>query len=183
MVRNSKKSMAIEILRHLLFLYLSIVCFPLYAELPLLEHDGILRLYAYHLNQWQEIQYEKNGKVDPDGIHQIKQLMKSRDQGDTIDISLELIHSLKDLEGFLYLERFCRGQWVVIGRLWLGNNPIQKFITLSHQLLFDDGKVISTDQTWPVAGPLRLPYGKMRWKVTAKDGTVQNSNEFYLKRQ
>lgn len=63
------------------------------------QGDGTIRFYNYHLNEFAEIEFRKEGKVIQTGIDQINHLLRSRDNEAIIPIDihlLDLIDSLQD---------------------------------------------------------------------------------------
>lgn len=64
-------------------------------ELP---HDGRLRLYHSHLDEFVEVVYERGDERLFEGLETIHHLMRSRDSGERLEISLELIHLLDHLQ-------------------------------------------------------------------------------------
>lgn len=83
----------------LLFFFLIFHLPPIQAE-PIFPHgDGIIRLYNYHLNEFAEIRFRKDGKIVQAGIDQIDHLLRSRDNEEMIPINirlLDLIDSVQD---------------------------------------------------------------------------------------
>ncbi len=77
-----------------------------FSHLPLLQAepifpqgDGLIRLYNYHLDEFAEISFRKNGKIIQAGFDQIHHLLRSRDNEEIIPIDirlLDLIDSIQD---------------------------------------------------------------------------------------
>lgn len=64
-------------------------------ELP---RDGALRLYHSHSDEFLAIQYEVNGQIKPDAITKINHFMRSREEGATIEVQVDLIRLLDHLQ-------------------------------------------------------------------------------------
>ncbi|MCB1215671.1 MAG: YcbK family protein, partial [Deltaproteobacteria bacterium] len=60
--------------------------------------DGLLRLYNYHLEETLEVQYEKNGKLDPIALEKLNHFFRSRDNGENLKIEVALIRLLDHLQ-------------------------------------------------------------------------------------
>ncbi|MFO1518921.1 MAG: DUF882 domain-containing protein [bacterium] len=61
--------------------------------------DGKLKLYNYHLNEFAEIEFRKNGVLDPEAKRKIDRLLRSRDNEEIIPIDpnlLDLIDFIQD---------------------------------------------------------------------------------------
>lgn len=56
-----------------------------------LQGDGKLRLYNYHLDEFLEIQFKKNGEADLVAIDKISQFLRSRDNSEKIQINPTLL--------------------------------------------------------------------------------------------
>ncbi len=77
-----------------------------FSQLPFLQAgsifpqgDGFIRLYNYHLDEFTEIWFRKNGKIIQTGIDQINHLLRSRDNEEIISMDirlLDLIDSIQD---------------------------------------------------------------------------------------
>src|SRR5690348_6822974 len=63
-----------------------------------LSHDGFLRLYHSHLDEYLEIQYEKGGRLIPEALDKINYLMRSRDNGEVKAIDPDLIRLMDHLQ-------------------------------------------------------------------------------------
>ncbi len=73
----------------------------LFSKLSLafdLPHDGFLRLFHSHSEEFLEITYEKNGKIDPIALKKINHFMRSREDGKEIEINPDLIRLLDHLQ-------------------------------------------------------------------------------------
>lgn len=62
------------------------------------QGDGTIRLYNYHLNEFAEIQFRKEGKVIQTGIDQINHLLRSRDNEEIISIDIHLLDLMDSLQ-------------------------------------------------------------------------------------
>lgn len=60
--------------------------------------DGKLKIYHYHLKEFHEFHFKKNGVYAPDEMERIHQAFRSRDQAGTIKIDPRLIDLLDHLE-------------------------------------------------------------------------------------
>lgn len=53
--------------------------------------DGKLRLYNYHLDEFLEIEFKKNGILNEKAVEQVNQLLRSRDNSEIIKINPQLL--------------------------------------------------------------------------------------------
>lgn len=63
-----------------------------------LQGDGKLRLYNYHLDEFLEIEFKKDGKFDDNALAKINQLLRSRDNSDQIQINPKLLDWMDHLQ-------------------------------------------------------------------------------------
>lgn len=62
------------------------------AKPPQSPHgDGKLHLYNYHLDEFLEITFRKNGILDEKAVEQVNQLLRSRDNSEVIKINPQLL--------------------------------------------------------------------------------------------
>ncbi len=256
------------------------------SELP---HDGHLRLYHSHSQEYLDIEYEKNGQLVPGTMEQINHFMRSREDGLVTSMDSDLIRLLDHIQDHFKtdtLEVICgyrspsfnkslknkghnvaresyhmkglaadihideipeevlknyvwslnqggvgyypdllmvhvdlgiHRQWTedrFTNRLNIGEFHSEVPVQLKTDKLFlFDGDIQQLSlqaegvplketlflehftrgqwqglQSIPLTlkirlNELNLPYGKFRWKLESRDGRVQYSNEFYLKRK
>lgn len=94
-MKVSKKQFALQ----LIFLSFILFSTPLDATSSFsLPHDGHLRLYNYHLNEFLEIQYEKEGKLLPEALEKINLFLRSRDSGIPTNIDINLLRLADHLQ-------------------------------------------------------------------------------------
>jgi len=87
----------------------------------------------------------------------------------------------------LELDWFFRGKWHSIAVINNLADKLKKADQHGAKIFFTikvarEQKVTAKNKR-SLGSPLKIPYGKFRWKIKTKDGQVQYSNEFYLKRR
>ncbi len=63
-----------------------------------IQGDGKIRLYNYHLDEFLEIQFKKSGQVDLVSVDKINQLLRSRDNSESIQINPLLLDWMDHLQ-------------------------------------------------------------------------------------
>lgn len=63
-----------------------------------IQGDGKIRLYNYHLDEFLEIQFKKSGQIDPASVDKINQLLRSRDNSESIQINALLLDWMDHLQ-------------------------------------------------------------------------------------
>lgn len=63
-----------------------------------LPHDGKIRLYNYHLNDFLEIQYEEQGSPIPSALEKINLFLRSRDSGISTNIDINILRLADHLQ-------------------------------------------------------------------------------------
>lgn len=60
--------------------------------------DGSIRLFNYHLNEFKEIHFRKEGKIVPEAIEEIRHILRSRDNNEIRSIDTKLIDLIDHLQ-------------------------------------------------------------------------------------
>lgn len=82
-------------------------------------------------------------------------------------------------EPTMMLEWFRRGQWKRWGSVMRPPDVGHEFVVILRPALAAEPPASLEN----AEGELIIPFGKFRWKVSSRDGRVQYSNEFYLKKK
>jgi len=63
-----------------------------------LRGDGKLRVFNYHLNEFAQIELRRDGQIVAEGLVKSNQLLRSRDNGESVIIDLRLLDLMDHLQ-------------------------------------------------------------------------------------
>ncbi len=71
-----------------------------YKDTSPIQGDGKLRIYNYHLDEFDEIEFRQGGKLNPEAMEKIRQIFRSRDNHAVIPIDIKLVDLLDHLQDY-----------------------------------------------------------------------------------
>lgn len=67
-------------------------------QLPSLKNDGLIAIYNFHENEYEEIRYRDEKGYDPQGLKKIAHIMRSRGDGGQMQMDTRLIEILDNIQ-------------------------------------------------------------------------------------